>query len=250
MPPEIIALIDKPLLLALVLAVGALSGMAVERIAERMNKAERQARWQARQGGGNGRRQTRFGFRKQRAPTAPKAVESRGTVDAAEQLRRVMEADFKPRPLLNRSERRLLSIVDQALAAECPGWRAMGQVSLGEVLASDDKDAYFAINSKRVDLLIVDEDSRPLHAIEFQGTGHHLSNTTAARDAIKKEALRRAGIGYFEVVSGDTPAMVREKLRRLAGQRETPPRQSPSTRTPTKSALNPDQRSIRDWLGV
>ena len=39
----------------------------------------------------------------------------------------------------------------------------------------------------------------------------------AARDAVKKEALRRAGIGFFEVVSGDTPAQVREKIRSLAG---------------------------------
>jgi hypothetical protein len=33
----------------------------------------------------------------------------------------------------------------------------------------------------------------------------HLKGThaTAARDAVKKEALRRAGIGYVEVVAGD-----------------------------------------------
>jgi hypothetical protein len=42
-----------------------------------------------------------------------------------------------------------------------------------------------------------------------------LSNNTAARDAVKREALRRAGIGYVEVVSGDTPAIVRDKVRRL-----------------------------------
>ncbi len=73
------------------------------------------------------------------------------------------------------------------------------------------------MNAKRVDLLIVDADCTPLHAIEFQGTGHHLSSETAARDAIKKEALRRAGIGYAEVVSGDTPAQVREMVKRWVG---------------------------------
>jgi hypothetical protein len=35
---------------------------------------------------------------------------------------------------------------------------------------------------------------------------------------VKKEALRRAGIGYIEVVSGDTPAEVREMIRKLAGK--------------------------------
>ena len=79
-------------------------------------------------------------------------------------------------------------------------------------------DAYLAINSKRVDLLIIDAEFRPLHAVEFQGKGHH-QGTAAARDAVKKEALRRAGIGYVEVVSGDTPAHVREMVRRLVGRR-------------------------------
>ncbi len=40
------------------------------------------------------------------------------------------------------------------------------------------------------------------------GGGAHFkgAHATAARDAVKKEALRRAGIGYVEVVTGDTPA--------------------------------------------
>lgn len=90
-------------------------------------------------------------------------------------------------------------------------------VCLGEILSSPNEDAFFAVNSKRVDLLIVDESCNPLHAIEFQGKGHHTHNNAAARDAVKKEALRRAGIGYVEVVSGDTPAEVREMVRKLAG---------------------------------
>ena len=37
----------------------------------------------------------------------------------------------------------------------------------------------------------------------------------AASDAVKKEALRRAGIGYVEVVAGDTPAELRRVVERL-----------------------------------
>lgn len=50
--------------------------------------------------------------------------------------------------------------------------------------------------------------------------GHHTSQNTAARDAVKREALRRAGVGYVEVVSGDTPAEVREMVRKLVGRVE------------------------------
>jgi hypothetical protein len=75
------------------------------------------------------------------------------------------------------------------------------------------------INFKRVDLLIVDDDCKPLHAIEYQGGGHFKgARATAARDAVKKEALRRAGIGYVEVVAGDTPAELRRVVERLVGR--------------------------------
>jgi len=206
MPPEIVALIEKPWLLALVLSVGAISGIMVERISANLDKARRKAFWQGRRSGGQQRKTS---------------VRSSGSGDkdstdtAADQLRAVMRASFRARPLLNKPERRLLSVLDKAVAEENPGWRVMGQVSLGEILSSENKDAFWAINAKRVDLLIVDEDCAPVQAIEFQGTGHHIGEEAAARDAIKKEALRRAGIGYVEIVSGDTPADVSRLVRNL-----------------------------------
>lgn len=211
MPAEIVAIIDKPWLLALLLAIGAVCGIAVERIAENMKKAERQAYWKGRNSP------------KSKSGTVNQLDINAARVEtAADQLRIVMCATFKARPLLNNPERRLLSVLDQALEAESPGWRAMGQVSLGEILWSDDKDAFWAINAKRVDLLIIDANCRPLHAVEFQGTGHHLNHETAARDAVKKEALRRAGIGYVEIISGDTPAEVRSMVRKLVRQVQAP----------------------------
>jgi hypothetical protein len=212
MPPEIIALIDKPLLLAAVLALGAACGMAVERFSESLKRSERRAYWQKRSKP-NGRTVVSGGWKPFKA-TPLKGTSERDTLDAADQLRIVMEAQFDPRPLLNKPERRVLAHLDRILAEETPGWRAMGQVSLGEILASPNTDAYRAINTKRVDLLIVDADCQPLHAVEFQGTGHH-QGTAAARDAVKKEALRRARIGYVEVISGDTPAELRSMVRKL-----------------------------------
>lgn len=215
MPIEIVALIDKPWLLAAVLAVGAFFGIAVERLAEGQKRAERRAYWKGRNsGGGKGSKVLPFG---QFKAVPLKGTPERAKLDAAEQLRVVMEADFQSRALLNAGERRLLAHLDRILIEEAPGWRAMGQVALGEILASEDRDAYAAINAKRVDLLIVDAECRPLHAVEFQGKGHH-QGSAAARDAVKKEALRRAGIGYVEVVSGDTPAHVRDMVRRLVGR--------------------------------
>lgn len=204
MPAEFIALLDKPWLLATLLAVGAFCGMLAERIGENINKAERKAYWQRRRNRG-----VKFTPREAPRPADRNAF-------AADQLREVMSATFTARPLLNNSERRLLAVLEATLAEERPEWRVMGQVSLGEILASTNPSAYAAVNSKRVDFLIVDASCAPLHAIEFQGTGHHLGTETAARDAVKKEALRRAGIGYIEVMAGDTPATLRDIVRKLS----------------------------------
>ena len=202
------------------LLVGVVIGIGIERFRNNIHRQQRRAYWRGRN------------FKGTKQPSELKAVRSTpqsltanptSTEAAANQLRAVMGADFKPRALLNKPERRLLDCIDRVLADESPGWRAMGQVSLGEVLYSQDKDAFWAINAKRVDLLIIDRDCRPLHAVEFQGTGHHGSPETAARDAVKKEALRRAGIGYVEVISGDTPAQVREMVRKLVGRTNIQP---------------------------
>ena len=206
----LVTLLDQPMLLRGVLGIGALIGIGVERFFASFEHQKRRAYWRGRSAA-----KTRPGFRRELKAVPLKGTPERAVLDAADQLACVMAAQFKPRALLNQPERRLLAVIDQALAEFTPGWRAMGQVSMGEILSSPDKDAYFAVNSKRIDLLIVDADCRPLHAVEFQGTGHHLSGNTAARDAVKKEALRRAGIGFIEVVSGDTPAEVRQKIRKL-----------------------------------
>lgn len=212
MPPELIALIDKPLLLALVLALGAGCGMVVERFVERQKTARRKAYWAGRKAKGGGKI----------VRTAFKAMPLKGTperanLDAAEQLRCVMEADFTSRALLNRPEAQVFKTLDAAVIARNPGWQVMAQVSLGEFLASPDEDAYIAVNSKRVDFALMDPAARVRHVLEYQGSGHHQpGGAAAARDAVKKEALRKAGIGYHEVIAGHTtPAELRMLVEKL-----------------------------------
>ena len=110
----------------------------------------------------------------------------------------------------------MFAALDKAVIARNPGWQVMAQVSLGEFLASPDKDAFLAINSKRVDFALMDEQCCVRHAFEYQGNGHHLGTSAAARDAVKKEALRKAGIGYHEVVAGHTtPGELRALVEKL-----------------------------------
>lgn len=179
--------------------------MAVERIAERLRRAERRAYWQGR----NANERKKGGA----APIGPVAT---SLIDsAADQLKTVMRASFKSRALLNNSEARVFRELDKMVIARNPGWQVMAQVCVGEFLSSDDKKAFGCINSKRVDLLLMDGDCRARHALEYQGAGHHQSSA-AARDAVKKEALRKAGVGYHEIVAGHTtPSELKRLVEKL-----------------------------------
>ena len=142
--------------------------------------------------------------------------------DPAEQLRLVMGARFEKRRLLSRSEAQVLYAAERAINTADLKWRVMAQVSLGEVLSSPDARAYSAINSKRVDLLIVSRSGDPIAAIEYQGHGHY-QGTAAARDAVKKEALRKAGVRYIAVTpESGTEDMAREISRIAQGERLSP----------------------------
>lgn len=126
-----------------------------------------------------------------------------------------MAADFKSRSLLNKPEAAVFRALDKAVIERNSDWQVMAQVSLGEFLASTDKGAYGCVNAKRVDFALMDPECRVRHAIEYQGNGHH-QGSAAARDAVKKEALRKAGIGYHEVVAGHTtPAELRRLVEKL-----------------------------------
>ena len=135
--------------------------------------------------------------------------------DAADQLRAVENAHYGKQPLLRFQESKVFAAAEAAVQEAGAGWRVFAQVSLGEVLTCEDRDGFNAINAKRVDLLIADAKFTPLAAIEYQGTGHHLGKA-AARDAVKKEALRKAGIGYIEITHDHGPDDVRREIARLA----------------------------------
>jgi hypothetical protein len=136
--------------------------------------------------------------------------------DVGVQLNAIMKATFKKRRVMNRSEYEVFKIVENEVALAKKGHRAFAQTSLGQVLESPSSDAFRSINAKRVDILVVDGGGWPAFAVEYQGKGHY-QGTAAARDAIKKEALRRAGVGYLEVTPSDDEEQLRMRIREHLG---------------------------------
>ena len=202
---DLLALLDKPLVLLIVMAIGGGIGIALERTLSRVEREKRSAYWRGRNSAKPGR-----------AKVAPvKGREAPATDFAADQLKAVMKANFKSRPLLNRPEARLFKVLDPLVIARNPQWQVMAQVSLGEFLSSEDEVAYRCINSKRVDFALMDGDCRVRGVLEYQGNGHH-QGSAAARDAVKREALRKADIRHEEIVAGHTtPSELKRLIEKL-----------------------------------
>src|SRR3954451_4924751 len=112
MPSELIALIDKPVLLVAILFVGAMIGIYVEKFVSWQNRR----RWRQRKE----RRGNVLPFETKRDLLPERAL------DAADQLRMVMKAEFKTQPLLNKSEARLFRAMDKmVIELVPPGWQVM-----------------------------------------------------------------------------------------------------------------------------
>jgi Protein of unknown function (DUF2726) len=203
---DLSGLVDKPYILLIVMMVGGIIGLAVAKAVDRADREKRRAYWRGRHAA--------------KLPTEgtsnPQMQSGTWTADvAADQLKTVMNAPFRARALLNKSEAQVFVALDRIVIARNPHWQVMAQVSLGEFLASDNELAYRCINSKRVDFALMDGSAQIRHAFEYQGSGHH-QGSAAARDAVKKEALRKAGIGYHEIVADyTTPGELKRLIEKL-----------------------------------
>ncbi|MCP5080986.1 MAG: DUF2726 domain-containing protein [Alphaproteobacteria bacterium] len=115
-----------------------------------------------------------------------------------DQLAIVKQSKYFKRRIMNGEEYRLFQHLEQWMNARQCAHRLFAQVSLGEIIGSDDRSSYACINSKRCDFVIVDATGYPVLAIEYQGTGHFTPGAFE-RDNVKQQALESAGVRLVEV---------------------------------------------------
>jgi hypothetical protein len=141
--------------------------------------------------------------------------------DATSQLRHVMAASFHKKKIMSKAEYKVFKVVESEVQSLRNGCRVLSQTSLGQIVGSDSEQAFRSINSKRVDVLIIGPWGDPIAAIEYQGKGHYQSDA-AARDAIKREALRKAGIHFIEIDDSHSPGEIVQSVRKALRQLEPP----------------------------
>jgi hypothetical protein len=134
-----------------------------------------------------------------------------GIGDSANQLRLVTAAQFHKQAVLNREEYGVFRTIEAHLASAHRGYRVNAQMSLGEIISSPDEKAYRCINAKRADMVVFDRSGFAVAAVEYQGGLHHQGDA-AVRDAVKKEALRRAGVEFVEFFQHNDDAEIRRQI--------------------------------------
>lgn len=153
-----------------------------------------------------------------RMPTMPStalAPAHSGPMDSVTQLRLVSDARFSSRRILSEEAAALLGEVESIVAELGQKWRVMSQVSLSDIVDSADTEALSAIGNQRVDLAITTARQMPIAVIEYQAMGQ-IRQDDAIQDAVRREALRRAGIIYIQVRASDPAGVLRDQLARLA----------------------------------
>lgn len=156
------------------------------------------------------------------------ALRPEARMPAAAQLRLVADARFAAKRLLSDNGVEVLAVLETMIAELGRDWRVMAGVKLDEIIASADRAANAVIGDQRVDMLIVSADQMPIAAVEYQSLGQ-IREDAAVHDAVKKEALRRAGIAYFEVRANEPLDALRIQVARLAAVEAPPPPEPPRT---------------------
>jgi hypothetical protein len=132
----------------------------------------------------------------------------------------IARVDFEPQRLLNKSEYKILLVLEAATREIDAGLRVMAQTSMGEIIrpkkgSAPDDDcnlAYRSINSKRIDFVVINRFGTPILAVEHQGAGHYHARSFM-RDAVKREALRKANVELIEVPSDYEAVELRKRFQ-------------------------------------
>ena len=115
---------------------------------------------------------------------------------AEENLRIVRENRYQAKKICNANERAAYTAACAVIWERQRKERVFVQVSLGEIIMHPHGRVHAAINSKRVDLLVTDEQFNALIAIEIDGSGHHLTNYSHIMMREKLWRCARLGFRY------------------------------------------------------
>ncbi|PWK59537.1 DUF2726 domain-containing protein [Roseicyclus mahoneyensis] len=131
---------------------------------------------------------------------------------------------WRKKRLMNKPEFALYRELHGLVGQSGAGHRLFAQVAFGaflEATARADLEeiksaAFYAVQRKVADFLIIDRYGQPVAVIEYQGSGHFLGNAHD-RDHAKRIVCKFSGLPYIEVPASGLTHGQRGDLHRLLG---------------------------------
>ncbi len=132
--------------------------------------------------------------------------------DPAVALRYVQVSQYTLRPLMSKKVYSLFKLDERFFKDMNQGHLVIPEMCMGAALNCTDKEGFSSINSKRLDIGVIDRTGNLILAIEYNGGGHYQANA-AGRDAVKRLALNKAQVPLIEVIPDDSNDRILEKLK-------------------------------------
>ncbi|WP_025287628.1 DUF2726 domain-containing protein [Granulibacter bethesdensis] len=146
-------------------------------------------------------------MKRDRADEQRKLNKKKNDLSNTENQRRfISQCDMQAKQPVNGEAVKVLYAIEEYIKTCRPEWRFAFEVSLGAFVATAGKSgdwyqdqAFKSYNSKRADFLLIDRYGKPVMVIEYNGSGHNLSEKAADRMAVKRLVLEKAGIPLLEI---------------------------------------------------
>ncbi|MET4682588.1 DUF2726 domain-containing protein [Brevundimonas faecalis] len=141
------------------------------------------------------------------------------------QMQNVEGCALRPSRPVNREASAVLYALEEWLEAKCRSegrnkrWRLAFEVSMAAFVRTDfgadaevQERAFSAYRGKRVDFLLIDANGLPMLAVEYNGTGHDLSDDAEDRMKVKRRVLERVGVPLLEIPARTTKAEMKRMV--------------------------------------
>lgn len=128
----------------------------------------------------------------------------------------VQANSYSIRPIMNKGAYQVFRITERYFKEINQGHRVIPEMCMGAVLQCSNQEGFSSINSKRLDIGVINQIGNLILAIEYNGSGHYQGNASG-RDAVKRMALNKARVPLIEIIPDDDDARIIEKLKRVSG---------------------------------
>lgn len=140
------------------------------------------------------------------------------------QMRNIEACELRVTRPVNKEAVTVLYVLENLIRTERKEWKLSFEVSMAAFVKTNygadsraQDRAFSAYSGKRVDFLLIDGKGFPKLAVEYNGTGHDLSDDAEDRMKVKRRVLERVGVPLLEIPAKTSKADMRRMVVDMLG---------------------------------